>query len=170
MLLLGYAGGFRRSELVALEVGDVEDTEDGLKVTIRRSKNDSEGQGRTLGIPFGSDPKTCPVRSYRKWIAAAGITEGPVFRGFRNQKMVAGGVTPQVIALVIKRTAGRVGLDVADLSGHSLRSGMCTSAARNGASERSIMKQSGHRSTVMVRRYIHDAELFADNASAKLGL
>jgi site-specific recombinase XerD len=110
------------------------------------------------------------VRAYRKWIAAAGITEGPVFRGFRNQKMNAQGITPQVVALILKRAAHDVGLDAAALAGHSLRSGLATTAARNGATERSIMKQTGHRSVAMVRRYIRDAELFTHNAGAKLGL
>jgi site-specific recombinase XerD len=170
LLLIGFAGGFRRSELVALDVADVTDTEDGLKITIRRSKTDQEGQGRTLGIPYGSDPRSCPVRAWRKWIAAAGITAGPVFRGFRNLKMMDDAITPQVVALVVKKAAERAGIDAAELSGHSLRSGLATTAARNGASERSIMKQTGHRSVAMVRRYIHDAELFHDNAAGKLGL
>jgi len=170
LLLIGFAGGFRRSELVALDVAVVTDTEDGLKILIRRSKTDQEGQGRTLGIPYGSDPKTCPVRAYRKWIAAAGITEGPVFRSFRNLTMMHDGITDQVVANVVKRSAERVGIDATELSGHSLRSGLATTAARNGASERSIMKQTGHRSVAMVRRYIHDAELFHDNAAGRLGL
>jgi integrase len=170
LLLTGFAGGFRRSELAALDVADVEDTEDGLRILIRRSKSDQVGEGRKLGIPYGSDPKTCPVRAYRKWIAAAGISAGPVFRGFRNLKMMDNAITPQVVALIVKKAAERAGLDAAELSGHSLRSGLATTAARNGASERSIMKQTGHRSTVMVRRYIHEAELFHDNAAAKLGL
>jgi integrase len=170
LLLVGFAGGFRRSELVALDVADVTDTEDGLKILIRRSKSDQEGEGRTLGIPYGSDPKTCPVRAYRAWIRAAAITAGPVFRSFRNRTMMDDAITPQVVALVVKKAAERVGIDAAELSGHSLRSGLATTAARNGASERSIMKQTGHRSVAMVRRYIHDAELFNDNAGAKLGL
>jgi site-specific recombinase XerD len=170
LLLIGFAGGFRRSELVVLDFADIEDVEDGLKITIRRSKSDQEGQGRTLGIPYGSDPKTCPVRAYRKWIAAANITAGPVFRHFYNRTMGSKGITDQVVADIVKRAAERAGIDAAGLSGHSLRSGLATSAARNGASERSIMKQTGHRSVAMVRRYIHDAELFHDNAAGKLGL
>jgi site-specific recombinase XerD len=170
LLLIGFSGGFRRSELAVLDFADVEDVEDGLKITIRRSKSDQEGQGRTLGIPYGSDPKTCPVRAYRKWIAAAGITAGPVFRHFHNRTMGAKAITDQVVADVVKRAAERVGIDAAELSAHSLRSGLATTAARNGASERSIMKQTVHRSVAMVRRYIHDAELFHDNAAGKLGL
>jgi site-specific recombinase XerD len=170
LLLIGFSGGFRRSELVALDFADIEDVEDGLKITIRRSKTDQEGEGRTLGIPYGSDPKTCPVRAYRKWIQTAGITEGPVFRRFHDQQLGRTAITSQVVADIVKRAAERVGIDATELSGHSLRSGLATTAARNGASERSIMKQTGHRSVAMVRRYIHDAELFNDNAGAKLGL
>jgi integrase len=170
LLLIGFAGGFRRSELAALDIADVEDTTDGLQILIRRSKSDQDGEGRKLGIPYGSDPKTCPVRAYRKWIAAAGISQGPVFRSFRSLRMREKAITPQVVALIVKKAAERAGLDAAELSGHSLRSGLATTAARNGASERSIMKQTGHRSTAMVRRYIHEAELFHDNAAAKLGL
>jgi site-specific recombinase XerD len=170
LLLIGFAGGFCRSELFALDFADIADVEDGLKITIRRSKSDQEGQGRTLGIPYGSDPKTCPVRAFRRWIATAGITEGPVFRHFYNQTMAAQAITSQVVADIVKRSAERVGIDATELSGHSLRSGLATTAARNGASERSIMKQTGHRRGAMVRRYIHDAELFNDNAGAKLGL
>jgi integrase len=170
LLLIGFSGGFRRSELAALDFADIADVEDGLKITIRRSKSDQEGQGRTLGIPYGSDPKTCPVRVYRKWIRTAGITAGPVFRHFFNQTMGRRAITDQVVADIVKRSAERVGIDATELSGHSLRSGLATTAARNGASERSIMKQTGHRSVAMVRRYIHDAELFNDNAGAKLGL
>jgi site-specific recombinase XerD len=170
LLLLGFAGGFRRSELAALELGDVEDTTDGLKVLIRRSKTDQEAEGRIIGIPYGSDPRTCPVRAHRAWIAASAITDGPVFRHFHNRKMGDRAISPQVVALVVKHAADRAGLDPAGLSGHSLRSGLATTAARNGASERSIMKQTGHRSVQMVRRYIRERTLFDDNCATKLGL
>jgi site-specific recombinase XerD len=168
LLLVGFAGGFRRSEVAAITVEHVEDTPDGLKILIPRSKTDQEGEGRTVGIPYGSDPRTCPVRAY--WITAAGITAGPVFRAFRNRTMMADGIIDRVVALTIKKVAARVGIDAGELSGHSLRSGLATTATRNGASERSIMKQTGHRSVAMVRRYIHDAELFHDNAAGRLGL
>jgi site-specific recombinase XerD len=170
LLLIGFAGGFRRSELAAITFEHVEDTPDGLKILIPRSKTDQEGEGRVIGIPYGSDPRTCPVRAYRKWIETAGITEGPVFRAFRHGAWAADALTDRVIALVVKKAAARVGIDATELSGHSLRSGLATTAARNGASERSIMRQTGHRSVAMVRRYIHDAELFSDNAGSKLGL
>jgi site-specific recombinase XerD len=170
LLLIGFSGGFRRSELAGLDMAEVSDTEDGLKVLVRRSKTDQEGEGRTVGIPYGSDPRTCPVRAFRAWIKTSGITEGPVFRHFHNKKMGARAISPQTVALAVKRAAERAGIDSAELAGHSLRSGLATTAARNGASERSIMRQTGHKSVQMVRRYIHEAELFHDNAAAKLGL
>jgi site-specific recombinase XerD len=170
LLLIGFAGGFRRSELAALAMVDITDTHDGLKVLIRRSKTDQEGEGRTIGIPYGSDPRTCPVRAYRGWLKTSGITDGPVFRHFHNQKMGTGAISAQTVALIVKQAAERAGIDSAELAGHSLRSGLATTAARNGASERSIMKQTGHRSVQMVRRYIHQAEIFHDNCAAKLGL
>jgi site-specific recombinase XerD len=170
LLLVGFAGGFRRSELAALDFADITEVEDGLKVLIRRSKTDQEGDGRTIGIPFGSDPRSCPIRSFRAWIKISGITDGPIFRHFRNQKMGAGAISAQVVALIVKRAAERAGIDSTNLAGHSLRSGLATTAARNGASERTIMRQTGHRSVQMVRRYIREGELFHDNCATKLGL
>jgi site-specific recombinase XerD len=170
LLLCGFSGGFRRSELAAIRVANVEDTPDGLRILIPRSKTDQEGEGRTVGIPFGSDPRTCPVRAYRAWITAAGITEGALFRSFSSRKMGTGAITDRAVALVIKKAAERVGIDANVLAGHSLRSGHATTAARNGASEASIMKQTGHRSVQMVRRYIREGSLFHSNSGGKLGL
>jgi integrase len=170
LLLVGFAGGFRRSELAALGMADITETEDGLKVLIRRSKTDQEGEGRTIGIPYGSDPRTCPVRAYRAWLKASGITDGQIFRHFHNRKMGERAISPQAVALIVKRAAERAGIDATDLAGHSLRSGLATTAAKNGASERAIMRQTGHKSVQMVRRYIHEAELFHDNCAGKLGL
>ena len=121
-------------------------------------------------LSYGSDPRTCPVRAYRAWIASAGITGGPVFRHFHNQTMGTEAITDRVVALTVKKAAERVGLEAAELAGHSLRAGLATTAARNGASEASIMRQTGHRSVQMVRRYIREGSLFHDNAGAKLGL
>jgi integrase len=78
LLLPGFAGAFRRSELVALDVADPEETDDGYKITIRRSKTDQEAHGATIAIVRGS--AACPVRAVKAWLAAAGISEGPVFR------------------------------------------------------------------------------------------
>jgi site-specific recombinase XerD len=170
LLLLGFAGGLRRSELTALDFADISDVEEGLKLLIRRSKTDQDGEGRTIGIPYGSNPTTCAIRALRAWVKTSGITDGPIFRHFHNKKMGDRAISPQTVALLLKRAAERAGIDSDEFAGHSLRSGLVTTAARNGASERAIMKQTGHKSVQMVRRYIHEAELFTDNCAAKLGL
>jgi site-specific recombinase XerD len=171
LLLLGFAGGFRRSELVALTLADVEFCEDGAKVTLRRSKTDQEGQGRVVGVPFGSNLQLCPVRTLRHWLTAAGIGDGPLFRGVdRHGNVASSALTDQMVGRVLKQYCALVGLAVATFGAHSLRAGMATQAAINGASERSIMRQTGHKSTAMVRRYIRDSELFRDNAAGRLGL
>ena len=171
ILLLGFAGGFRRSELVALTVADVAFCDEGMRVTLRRSKTDQVGEGRVIGVPVGSNPKLCPVRALRRWLGDAGIVEGPLFRGVdRHGNVAASALTPQVVAKIVKRHCDAAGLDAAKFAGHSLRAGLATQAAINGASERSIMKQTGHKSAAMVRRYIRDGELFLDNAAGRLGL
>lgn len=177
LLLLGFAGAMRRSELVGLDVEDVTETGDGLVVTIRKSKTDQEGQGRKVGIPYGSTPLTCPVRALRDWrdgLAAAGITDGPLFREVdRHGNVGQTRLTGQVVARVVKRAlvaAGRDPAAVAAFAGHSLRAGLATQAAIAGASERSIQEQTGHKSLVILRRYIRDGSLFRENAAAKVGL
>jgi site-specific recombinase XerD len=171
LLLIGFCGAFRRSELVALDAADVAITRDGLVVTIRRSKTDQEGESRKLGIPYASHLETCPVRSLQDWLQKSGITEGPLFRPIdRFSKMAAIRLSAAAVADIVKRYAAAVGLDATEFAGHSLRSGLATSAAAAGASERSIMRQTGHRSEKMVRRYIRDGSLFRENAVAAVGL
>lgn len=171
LLLIGFAGGFRRSELTGLDVDAVEITRDGLVVTIRRSKTDQEGEGRKIGVPYGSNPVTCPVRAFQAWLESSGITEGPIFRPIsRHGKMAATRLSGAAVAGIVKKYVDAVGLDASHFAGHSLRSGLATSAASAGASERSIMNQTGHRSTAMVRRYIREGSLFRENAAAVLGL
>ena len=172
LLLLGFAGGFRRSELVALDFDDLEFSSAGLAVTLRRAKNDQEGEGRRIGIPYGSSETTCPVRSLQAWLETARINDGPVFRSLdKFQRVQPRRLSDKAVARVVKRRAKAVGLDPERYAGHSLRSGLATSAAAGGASERAIMNQTGHRSTSMVRRYIREANLFAaDNAATLAGL
>jgi site-specific recombinase XerD len=171
MVLLGFAGAFRRSELVGLDVEDCSFGKDGLTVTLRRSKTDQEGQGRKIGIPYGSNPETCPVRTIQAWLEIAGIDGGPLFRSInRHGHVQAGRLSGIDVARVVKKLAERAGLDPAKYAGHSLRAGHATSAAIAGASERSIMNQTGHRSVQMVRRYIRDGSLFRENSAGKLGL
>ena len=171
LILLGFAGAFRRSELVGLNVEDCEFSKDGLTVILRKSKTDQEGVGRKVGIPYGSNPETCPVRVLQAWVEEAGISAGPLFRALnRHGKLKAGRLSGLDVARIVKKLAQRAGLDAAKYAGHSLRAGHATSAAIAGASERSIMNQTGHRSVQMVRRYIRDGSLFRDNSAGKLGL
>jgi integrase len=152
---------------VALEVRDLEWTEEGLKLTVRRSKTDQEGLGRPIGVPHGKE--ACPVQALKAWLEAAGITEGPVFREVtRHGRVGERALSGRSVARVVQRAAAAAGLDPSSYAGHSLRAGLATSAARGGKSERSIMNQTGHRSTATVRRYIRDAELFRENAAEGL--
>jgi integrase len=171
LLLMGFAGGFRRSELAALRVEDVDETEEGLLIRVRRSKTDPEGRGREVAIPFGESPETCPVRAWREWIAAAGIEDGPAFRridrhGHVNQRPLH----RDSIGPIVKRAVQAAGLDPKFYAGHSLRAGLCTQSYINGARELDIMRQTGHRSLETVRRYIRGRGLFRDNPASKLGL
>ena len=146
-------------------------SKDGLTVTLRRSKVDQVGEGRKIGIPYGSNPETCPVRTVQAWVEQAGVTAGPLFRSVNRHGLVQSGRLSGIdVARVTKKLAARAGLDAAKYAGHSLRAGHATSAAIAGASERSIMKQTGHRSLQMVRRYIRDGSLFRENSAGKLGL
>ena len=122
-----------------------------------------------MGIPFGSAPETCPVRALRAWLEAAALTAGPLLRGVsRHGHLLPGRLSGRAVARTVQRYAAAVGLDVAHFASHSLRAGLATAAAKTGKSERAIMAQTGHRSVLMVRRYIRDANLFTENAAAGL--
>lgn len=171
LLLIGFAGAFRRSELVGLTREDVQITSEGLTIRLRRSKTDQEGAGRVVGIPYGSHRETCPVRSLQAWLEASGITEGPLFRSInRHGQMQLGALSDKAVALIVKRWAEAAGLDPAQYGGHSLRAGLATAAAQAGVAERVIMAQTGHKSADMVRRYIREGSLFRENAAAEIGL
>ena len=171
LILLGFAGAFRRSELVGLNFEDCAFGKDGLTVTLRRSKTDQHELGRKIGVPYGSNPETCPVRNLQQWIAQAGVTAGPLFRSIsRHGQVQPGRLSDIEVARVVKKLAYRAGLDAGKYAGHSLRAGHATAAAIAGASGRPIMWQTGHRSVQMVRRYIRDGSLFRENSAGKLGL
>ncbi len=162
-------GGHGRGD--ALNVEDLTIDEEGLRITLRRSKTDQESEGRQVGIPYGSTAKSCPVRSLKAWLDAAKIDRGPVFPGVLRGAVGDRRASDKGVARAVKRAARRAGLDAAVFAGHSLRAGLATTAAKAGKagkSERAIMRQTGHRSVAMVRRYIRDAELFQDNAAAGL--
>ena len=171
LLLLGFAGAMRRSELVGLDVADITEGTDGLIVRLRRSKTDQEGAGRTVGIPFGSNLATCPVRAWRAWLELSSITEGAAFRPVdRHGRIAVTRLSGQAVALVLKRHASRAGLDRDEVAGHSLRAGLATSAAAAGVPERVIAEQTGHKGTAMLRRYIREGTLFRENAASAVGL
>ena len=167
LLLIGFAGALRRSELVALNVEDIQENRDGLTVTITRSKTDQEGQGQKIGIPFARGSH-CPVKSFKAWIEAGGISEGAVFRSVSRHGKVGDRLHHHSAARIVKNSAKRIGLDPKDFSGHSLRSGLATSAAQAGVPVHRICSQTRHKSTRMLDRYIRDGRLFDDNAAGIL--
>ncbi|MCC6811840.1 MAG: tyrosine-type recombinase/integrase [Deltaproteobacteria bacterium] len=175
LLLIGFAGAFRRAELVALDVEDIRETGDGLEVVIRRSKTDQEATGRKIGIPYGSNPLTCPVRAYRAWLSAAAIAAGPVFRritrtGHRGGRVLGARLSSKSVAIIVKRYAAAANMNAAELGGHSLRAGLLTAAAKAGKDRRVLKRQSGHRADAILDGYIRDRELFSDNAASGIGL
>ncbi|MBW3614001.1 MAG: site-specific integrase [Actinobacteria bacterium] len=152
----------------------LEEVDEGLVLTIIRSKTDQEGAGRQVGIPYGSNRETCPVRSLDAWMQEARISSGPVFlpvdRHGRLDPSGRGALAPVAINRLVKSYAARIGLDPARYGAHSLRAGLATSAADAGVAERAIMNQTGHRSLSVMRGYIRGGTLFRDNAAAMVGL
>ncbi|MBI5006429.1 MAG: tyrosine-type recombinase/integrase [Nitrosomonadales bacterium] len=165
LLLIGFAGAFRRSELVSLTVEDVECVKQGMVILLRRSKTDQAGEGRKVAIPYARGT-VCPVHALQDWLDLSGITGGLIFRGItRHGKIAEQGLAPQSVALVVKERAAAAGLDAVKYSGHSLRAGLVTSAAQAGVSSWKIRQQTGHKSEAMLLRYIRDANIFTDNAA-----
>jgi site-specific recombinase XerD len=159
LLLLGFAGAFRRSELAALTIEDLGFTPEGVRVSIRRSKTDQEGKGQVKAIPFGG--LFCPVRAVKEWLKVSGITEGPLFRSVRKNGVVNDSrLTTKSIGQIVKRAASSIGLDPKDFSGHSLRSGFCTSAAKNGADLFKIMDVTGHKNLKTLKGYVRRGQEF----------
>ena len=157
LILVGFAGGFRRSELVSLEYEDIEFVKEGVKIFVKRSKTDQSGEGMTKAIPYFTNSEFCPVKTLKKLIAQRNIKSGRIFD-----------MSDKNVSLIIKKYVELAGLDPNKYSGHSLRSGFATSTAELGAEERSIMAMTGHKTTQMVRRYIKEANLFKNNALNKI--
>lgn len=171
ILLIGFSGALRRSDLVNLDVGDISKADEGLILVVRKEKTDQKREGRKIGIPFGQDALTCPVKAVCEWLLAAKIDAGPIFRGVtRWDRPSPTRLSDRVVAEIVKLYCGRIGKSVKNFSGHSLRAGFATSAAIAGASERSIQKQTGHASLLVLRRYIREAEMFRENAMHLLDL
>lgn len=168
LILLGFAGGFRRSELVALDRADIEAARQGLIVTIRRSKTDQEGAGRRIGIPHGRT-RHCSVAAVETWLVASGIEAGPLFRAItRHGHVAATALTGDAVSVLLRARLEAAGIDPEGYSGHSLRAGFATSAAQAGASTLKIRAQTGHASDAMLARYIREGELFTGNAAGVL--
>ncbi|HET6567488.1 MAG TPA: site-specific integrase [Rhodothermales bacterium] len=172
LLLIGWAGALRRSEIVGLEVADVDFISgEGINLYIRHSKTDQEGIGLIKGIPYGAHPETCPVVALRTWLQAAQITDGPIFRRFfRGQKLAENAITAQYVSIILKKHGGRIGLDIEDFSAHSLRSGFITQAIRIGKSERRVKEHSGHKSWQAFNGYVKQAGTFHQNPGKDIGL
>ena len=169
IILIGFSGGFRRNEIVSLDYEDLDFVQEGLKISLKRSKTDQIGEGFVKGLPYFENTQYCPVLSIRKWIEISKINSGPLFRRFvKGSKLSDNRLSDQTVALLIKEYLKIAGIESNHYSGHSLRSGFATSAAESGAEERSIMSMTGHKSTEMVRRYIKEANLFKNNALNKI--
>ena len=169
ILLIGFGGGFRRTELISIDHEDLEFVTEGLKITIKRSKTDQFGEGMVKGLPYFSSDIYCPVMNLKKWLDLSNINSGPIFRRFsKGSNITNNRLTDQSVVLLIKKYLNLAGIENSNYSGHSLRSGFATVAAESGADERSIMSMTGHKTTQMVRRYIKEANIFKNNALNKI--
>ena len=169
IILIGFGGGFRRSELISIDHEDLEFVPEGLKINIKRSKTDQFGEGMIKGLPYFNNEIYCPIVNLKKWIEASQIKSGPIFRRFsKGLTLTNKRLTDQTVVLLIKEYLKLAGIENTNFAGHSLRSGFATVAAESGADERSIMAMTGHKSTQMVRRYIKEANLFKNNALNKV--
>ncbi len=157
IILIGFSGGFRRSELVSINYEDLDFVNEGVKIFIKRSKTDQSGEGMVKAIPYFDNKIFCPVLNLKNWLELSGIKIGKIFN-----------ISDKNVSLIIKKYISLCGLDESKYGGHSLRSGFATSAAESGAEERNIMAMTGHKTAQMVRRYIQEANLFKNNALNKI--
>ena len=168
LLLIGFAGAFRRSELVVLQLEDVRFVGEGVLIHVRRSKTDQNGVGRNIAIPYIKG-RHCPVQALKLWLKKSGIKTGALFRRMnRFDQITDHGLSPASVALIIKQRVAKTGLNPKQYSGHSLRAGLVTSAAKAGVSSWKIRQQTAHKSDVMLQRYIRDGQLFQNNAVSQI--
>tara|TARA_B000000557_G_scaffold252798_1_gene241260 strand:+ start:44 stop:997 length:954 start_codon:yes stop_codon:yes gene_type:complete len=169
LILIGFGGGFRRSELISIDYEDLEFVPEGLKITIKKSKTDQFGEGMIKGLPYFTNENYCPVKNLNKWLEISMIKSGPIFRRFsKGLSLTDKRLTDQSVVLLMKEYLNLAGIENTNFAGHSLRSGFATVAAESGADERSIMAMTGHKTTQMVRRYIREANIFKNNALNKI--
>jgi len=168
LLLIGFAAGFRRSELIGLDIEDIQFVTQGLVISVNRSKTDQTGQGRKVGIPF-AEGMHCPVHSLKQWIGFIGADSGPIFRPISRHEFISPKrLTGNAVASIVKERVRTIGLAPENYSGHSLRSGLATSAAFSGVPLLKIRQQTGHKSDSTLSRYVRNAELFIGNAVSTL--
>jgi site-specific recombinase XerD len=171
LLSLAFVGALRRSEVVALNVPDLEFKTEGILIAIRRSKADQEGAGAVVAVPYGACRETCPVRLVQSWLAAARVSAGPVFRAVdRHGNLGSRGLSAKAVATVTKELAAMIGIDPRSVGAHSLRAGLVTSAMGSGKPEHAVMKHTRHSSVSAFRCYIRDASAFTLNAAVGIGL
>ena len=170
LLLLGFSGALRRSELVGVDVEDLALCKEGLVVTIQKSKTDQYSYGRKVGVCFGEHEDTCPVKAVTTWMRASGISTGPLFRPVKWNKVQEARLSDKAVARMVKRYGADIGLEASNFSGHSLRAGLVTSAIQAGVDPLDVQRHSGHASLDMLKRYIRDATVFRGNPTSKIGL
>ncbi len=169
IILVGFGGGFRRTELISIDHEDLEFVPEGLKINIKKSKTDQLGEGMIKGLPYFTNEIYCPVSSLKKWIEISKVKSGPIFRRFSKGSILTDKrLTDQSVVLLMKKYLNLAGIENKNFAGHSLRAGFATVAAESGADERSIMAMTGHKTTQMVRRYIREANIFKNNALNKI--
>ena len=171
IILIGFGGGFRRTELISIDNEDLEFVQEGLKITVKSSKTDQFGEGMIKGLPYFTNEIYCPVVNLKRWLEISKIKSGPIFRRFAKGSILTDKrLTDQSVVLIMKEYMSKAGIENKNFAGHSLRSGFATVAAESGADERSIMAMTGHKSTQMVRRYIREANIFKNNALNKINI
>ena len=169
IILVGFGGGFRRSELVSIDYEDLEFVPEGIKITVKKSKTDQFGEGMIKGLPYFTNEIYCPVNNLKKWLEISKIKSGPIFKRFsKGLNLTNKRLTDQSVVIIIKEYLNKAGIENKNFAGHSLRSGFATVAADSGADERSIMAMTGHKTTQMVRRYIRESNIFKNNALNKI--
>jgi integrase len=168
LILVGFFGALRRSELVGLNVEDIEFVPEGAILTIRKSKTDQEGRGREVPISYAKRADLCPVRALQAYLKALGRTSGPLFVSMRKSQYTQNRLSTDAVARIVKDYADRLGLDPRRFGGHSLRAGFATTAALLGATEDEIAFQTGHKSMTTLRGYIRRANLFERNAMTRI--
>lgn len=170
LLLIGFAGAFRRSELIGLNIEDLKLVREGYVVILKKSKTDQEGEERQIAIPYGSNPETCPVRSLNDWLVCSGIQIGPLFRPInKHGHILFTRLTTRSVARIIKRN--HYLKDKAEkYSGHSLRAGFVTTAAIRGVPEHAIMRKTGHKRLDTMKKYIRLVDLWKEDPTIRLGL